>query len=246
MENLRFQTQEDLDKFLSKLQFIGKGTEGKCYLWKDKWVLKVFYCQMEDEKLLQFSNIDVEGFSFIKYLIYVGDTIVGVVAPFVKGYNINDGCLSNECISDIILASSDLVLGVEEISYLSIMAWDVCTPNIIYYKGKLGVIDTRKFYYEKEGYNILPNNMSEVMKPVVNSALGYYYLDYKTQFDSLGIKHFLKSTNSEYRDYENDFCLLQNPQELLLGIKGELEEFLQMRIVRFSDAEEPLQRKLIL
>ena len=243
MEHLRFKTYEDLNRFLAKLNYIGSGTQGNCYLYKNKWTLKVFHSYIDTERLLQFQDLNIESFSFVKYLIYVGDRIVGVIAPFVRGKNIEESPLYLEKINEVINASSILASDVEEISYLGIYAWDTFESNIIYNHGKLGVIDTLKFYIEKK-CSVLPGNISEVLKPVINSSLGYHYIDNAWGIDRLRIRQFLEKTNSRYKGYNEDNDLLRNPEVLLLGIKEELEEFIDIPIITFGDAKEPLKRKL--
>lgn len=242
MEHLRFKTYEDLNRFLTKLTCIGKGTQGKCYLYKNRWTLKIFHSNINAREFLQFADVGIESFSFVKYYIYVGDRVVGVIAPFIKGQNIKEHELALEKITTVARASSTLESDVEQISYLSIQAWDVLAENVIYSNGKLGIIDTIKFYYVKKDNNVLPANINEVMLPIIDSSLG---ITYASTLDPLKIRCFLEETHSRYKDYYKDTFLLQSPRELLLGIKDELEEYLGHKIERFSDAEEPLKRKLI-
>lgn len=236
MEHLRFKNYNELKNFVNGLKFIGEGGDGAVYLLDNKWSLKIFHhWRTSASDIVPFLNLEIDGFAFPKCLVYLDDEVVGVIAPFIKGKDIFRKKLAGEEISKIVTASSALLPGIGELSYLYILAKDAEEVNIIYGDNKLTVIDPLNFEF-LSSKNIFAENLKIVMASVVNSAL-----DERT----LKINTFLKLINSRYKNYQTDWEQLSHPKELLLGIKGELEEFLQMRIVRFNDAEEPLQRKLI-
>lgn len=273
MEHLRFKTYEDLNRFLTKLTCIGKGTQGTVYLFDNKWSLKIVNYQLT-KRCLAFKDVNIDGFSFATNFIYVGNKPVGVICPYIKGVDLKKYHLYLENIQNVIMASRKLLFDIKKLSNSNIRAVDVWEENIIYNDGNLGVIDTLEFFlnrykdlltwdakeimftfkaFKLAGYidkSLMPKlsittsskglfawNIEGIMPIVMASSLD----DYTSK--SL-IRKFLTATDSRYQDYKSDIDLLQNPEELLLGIKRELEEFLQMRIARFSDVEEPLKRKL--
>lgn len=236
MEHLRFKNYNDLKNFITKLKYISEGGDGVVYLLDNKWSLKIFHhWRTSASDIIPFLNLEIEGFAFPVSLVYLGDEVVGVIAPFIKGKDISVKKLADEEISKIVTASSALLPRIGELSYLHILAKDTEEVNIIYGDNKLTVIDPLQFEFLRSR-NIFVENLEIVMASVVNSAL-----DERT----LKINTFLKLINSRYKNYQIDWEQLSHPKELILGIKGELEEFLQMRIVRFSDAKEPLQRRLV-
>lgn len=255
MENVIFNNEKEFTKFLKNARFLGAGEQGSCYLYKGKWTLKIFndrYLQyLQDSKsindLLLYQDVNIDGFSFVKCLVYVGNQLVGLLAPFILGKDIERSPLAYKPVSDVIIASSSLVPSIEELTDLNIEAWDVGTKNIIYHKCRLTVIDTVNFRNFTRKSSILKINFENTMTPIINSSLGLREPLAITDplRDTILIKQFLEKTNSRYKDYDRDFSLLENPRELLLGIKGELEGYLEHKIERFSDARKPLKRKLI-
>lgn len=238
MEHLRFKTYEDFQKFIKRLKYIGKGYDGVVYLLDNKWILKEFTYEINIEKIFPLLNLEIDGFAFPTCFVYVGDMVVGVIAPYVRGKDIYKKKLAEEKISKVIKICSDLISKIEMLSNLQIWARDVSCTNIIYDKVKLTVIDTLYFRFEtalEDGEDLFDINLLEIMSCVIDSTLDNH---------NLRIGTFLDLTNSRYKHYY-DCALLQNPRELFLGIKGELEEFIGQKIVHFSDAKEPLQRKLI-
>lgn len=236
MEHLRFKNYNDLTSFINSLPFIGEGGDGAVYLVDNKWSLKIFHhWRTSASDIIPFLNLEIDGFAFPVSIVYLREEVVGVIAPFIKGKDISAKKLAGEEISKVITASSALLPGIEELSYLHILARDAEEVNIIYGDNNLMVIDPLQFEF-LSSKNIFAENLEIVMTSVVNSAL-----DERT----LKINTFLKLINSRYKNYQNDWELLSHPKELFLGIKSELEECLQLRIERFSDVEEPLIRKLI-
>jgi len=255
MTNIVFETFTALNEFLKQIPFLGKGNEGSCYLYRDDWTLKIFnenyleYLANSGKDILAYKNLHIRGFSFAKHLIFVKNELVGVLSPFIKGLNIEESPLVYKPIDDVVVASSALVIGINIITILGIEAFDTWTENIIYHHRTLGVIDTTNFCDFERKKNHLETNFIHVMKPVINSALGLAIIEPKSFYyilqDKIGIKAFLDKTNSRYKNYDEDIDLLQNPGVLLLGIKEELEEFIETPLTTFSDAKEPLQRKLV-
>ena len=236
MEHLRFNNYNDLKNFINGLKYIGEGGDGTVYLLDNKWSLKILHNWRTGTSFIKpLLNLEIEGFAFPVALIFMQDEIVGVISPFVKGKDIFRKNLAGEEISKIITASSDLVPSIEELSYLQILAKDAWEINIIFDGNKFTVIDPMHFEFDSSS-DVFSINLKEIIGAIADSALD---TDYRN------VNSFLRLTKSRFKNYRSDAYLLSHPKELLLGIKDELEEFLQMRIVRFSDAEEPLQRKLI-
>lgn len=236
MEHLRFKNYSDLKKFITGLKVIGQGGEGIVYLLNNKWSLKIFRKPQKNiDSILPFLNLEVDGFAFPICLVYVKYKVVGIIAPYVRGKDIWKIPLANKKIDDVIYASKNLVLKIEKISNLGIYAWDVIMENIVYGFKKLTVIDTINFELA-ENPNLLAENIHEIMNSVTFSAIG---------LNELNISTFLILNNSRYKNYPGDIELLSHPEELFLGIKGELEEFIGQEIICFSDAKEPLKRKLV-
>jgi len=236
MEQLRFKNYNDLKKFIDSLDYIGEGVDGVVYLLDNKWSIKIFHgWRTSAEDILPFLNLKIEGFAFPVSIIYMGDSIVGIVTPFILGKDINKEKLATKKISDVITASNELIPSIGELSYAHIIACDTDECNIIYGNKKLTVIDTLQFEFNCSR-PIFEKNIERIMVPVIDSSL-----DIKNS----NINTFFERIHSRYIAYSYDTNLLQNPRELLLGVKGELEEFIEMPIETFSDAKGHLQRKLI-
>lgn len=210
----------------------------------NKWVLKKFALMFDEymtpeysEKFLQFQNVRIKRVAFIRYLIFVGNRLAGVISPYIKGANIKSFALCDEEISKVVAATENFVLTIQELNDRQIYAKDTWDENIIYHNKKLGIIDTSEFYefdMDKRARDNIKFAMQAVMRSAFNvrKVYGNVIIDY------------LRISDSRYKKYNDDLSLLQNPRELLLGVKSELEEYLQMPIERFRDAEGPLKRIL--
>ncbi|MDE5539016.1 MAG: hypothetical protein K2J20_00845 [Bacilli bacterium] len=240
MENLEFRTKKDLDKYLSRFPVIGNGTEGVCYLLDGKWVLKKFKTfrnRYLDGIYLQFKKVRIDKVSFARYSVYVDGFLGGVISPYIKGANILYFSLANEEIIKAAWAAQNLVLTIRDVSDNGIWLDDIWEKNLIYHNKRLGIIDTTKCRHCVDDKGLEKDNLIMTMQAVISSV----FMD---RSDDRCITKFMDESDSWYKDYDQDIYLLQNPKELLLGVKAELEEYLQMPIERFSDVAEPLKRIL--
>lgn len=124
-----------------------------------------------------------------------------------------------------------MTLTIQKLNNAGIWTWDVHNKNIIYHNKKLGIIDTIMFEWLKDDLSKERWNWF-IMRTIILSAFGN------------NVPKYLEMMKSTFRNYSKDMEMLKNPRELLLGVKAQLEEFLQIPVERFSDAEEPLRRIL--
>lgn len=254
MENLVFSCIEDFETILKKDNFLGEGAQGTCYLYNEIWTLKIFkgrytkYLQSKGiDSILRYQDVEIDNYSFVKCLVFLGDTIAGALSPYTKGKDLTKIPLSSLNINDVASMAKELALSTELLTMLNIRAYDVRRKNIIYGDQGLTVIDTLGFDdFSGQNYNKnLRVNLEMVMSCVINSALGLIDPSIPMEVDYEIVAYFLRQIDSKYKDYATDVNLLMKPDELLLGIKSELEEFIETSISTFSDAKKPLQRKLI-
>lgn len=234
MENLVFESEADLDKFLEGKIKLGHGFEGDCYLLEGKWVLKRFKTPHNidfSEDYLQFRNVKIDNVSFVKYVVHAEGYLAGVITPYIKGVDIYKFPLAREEISKVASATQNMTLTIQKLNNAGIWTWDVHNKNIIYHNKKLGIIDTIMFEWLKDDLSKERWNWF-IMRTIILSAFGN------------NVPKYLEMMKSTFRNYSKDIEMLKNPRELLLGVKAQLEEFLQIPVERFSDAEEPLRRIL--
>lgn len=93
---MEFISRNHFDTYLKKLQYIGQGSQGICYLRKeDNIVFKVFhdYFDYEDagynsEDILKFSNIKNNTFLWPKDIIKVSNIIIGYTMSYKNVKNL--------------------------------------------------------------------------------------------------------------------------------------------------------------
>lgn len=246
MEDLCFENKEEFEKFIIEKDKIGVGTEGTCYR-VDDYTLKIYidlsnnFKEMyNDSYYLQFKNINIDNFHFIKNLVYLENKeskrLIGTISNYVDGLVLDYKILYNTNIDNIINGIINLTPSIKELSKQYICIGDAFIKNIIYNKDNFHFIDTASYYYSDEyPYYIYKYNVITVMKELIESATGSY--------ENGLINKYLFKIDNRY-NYNYDLELLLNPVDLLQNLKKTLEEYCNKEIVCFSDSQYILKRKL--
>ena len=192
------------------------------------------YPEHSDLNLLQFKDIDIEGFSFNKALVYTGlFNIYGIITKFIEGNTIKDVYLSSYSIDDVIRAVSEIDNSIKKISDLNIRVNDIHDGNIIFDGNKITMIDTSEYYYSKQETQIYEENMLRIMDVL-----------FKNIFYSVGKDRFIKHVYNVHKYFSirgskfynfRDFEYLMNPVETLVEIRNFMEEDFGVKLNTFSE-----------
>ena len=249
MKDLYFDNKQQLEHFLKNKTFLGKGAEGSCYRYEDS-TLKIFDGILKDEirnikydknYYLQFKDINVENFHFVKNIIYLNDAkdfkIIGLISNYASGNNLDYNSLYDVPIDSIINSLEILLDNILSLSNNLIAVKDAVFIKNILYDGKIfKFIDTSNFFFiEEDPYYIYKNNVVEIMKELIISIINGYG-------DSCVCNYF-KHVSSEY-NYYYDPGLLADPIKYLKKLKLILEEYCEKEIKTFKDCESIMKKKI--
>lgn len=223
---MEFINRNHFDTYLKKLQYIGQGSQGICYLRKeDNIVFKIFhdYFDYEDtgynsEDILKFSNIKNNTFLWPKDIIKVSNTIIGYTMPYknVKNlYQVSPLLVNLSSLEQgIIKAEKDIKLLTDE----EVKLYDV-RYNILYSNKKIYIIDTLDYSYRRVTYeeNRMPLDQ-EIMLFLVDN-----YFDDFVQSDKL--------LNNMYMEYE------VRGVDFLRVFRKKLSEYMDKDITKLNEVK---------
>lgn len=242
MKDLYFNNTKELELFLENKEKIGEGAEGTCFKIDD-YALKIYKELLLDYKdeinadYLQFKNLDIPHFNFVKNSVYIENKyLVGTISKYVEGKVLNLDTLYYEPVEDLIEAIIKLLPSIKSISEKGIIVGDIFINNIIYKKGNLNFIDTASYQYTyEEPYYLYKYNVIEIMKELMMSITNSYC--------NMEIFKYLNKIGWKYNYNWNTELLLQ-PIQLIKGLRNSLEDYCDIKINSFSDCEQVLVKKL--
>lgn len=232
MKDLHFLNDEHFNAFLTNTKYLASGSEGECYKLVDNTVLKYLngpcYEEKSKEELLQFKNIAIPNFIFVKNLVYIRDRIVGVLMQYVVGKSVYNG-LQQIKILNLIKAFDDLIKATKSLSEQGIRVDDTATSNMIYNKNRFYLIDTINYKKESNPSQIFKSNMHDLSLNIYESILNREILE------------FMK-TIPEIRDFNLDSNLLINPSYVLNVLLNKLNEYFGYEIKNIKEASKKLNK----
>lgn len=247
MEDLHFKTQEHLDAFLSNLQSIGHGSEGDCYKLDSQTVLKYLngpsYEPLTREQILQFSDINICNYIFIKNIVYLQDEIVGVLMKYIDGKNIFDHRLHKTKYDNILKAFEDLMGGTRKLSDSFIHIVDPYSTNIIYKNKKFYIVDTMGYKIDDRIHSsiVLEKQLKSTDDIYTSNIRMLSFQIYNCLLTRL-VKHYLV-TIPDLRNYERNKDFLENPVLFLNIVKNKLSEYCEEEIKTVEQADKVLKKR---
>jgi len=184
------------------------------------------------DRLLDFRNMEIEGISFIRALVYTGlFDIYATVTRDVPGISLDKMSLGNYQIDKLIQAIRKFETTIRNLSDNGISAtMDVYIGNMVYDGDRITLIDTAEYYY-KEGSieKVYEDNMLSLMYDIffnIFTVTGYNEIYY--------LKEYFKMRSSKYAKFESKEFLL-NPVESLIEMRRLIEEDFGMKLDTFND-----------
>jgi len=246
MNDLYFNSLEEINNFLLFKKYLSSGVEGSCYKYND-YTLKFFHNYLEqnsiyDEKYyLQFKDINVDNFYFVKNMIYLGNEdnkkIIGTISNHATGNTLSYNSLYAVSINKLIESLKILRKNVLELSQNAISLGDSIFIKNIIYDDVFKFIDLANFYYTyEEPYYLFKNNFYIIMRELFPSIINSY------SKDDIIVEYINKIDNQYNIMY--DYELLLNPVKLITNLKNSLEDYCNIEINSFKDCESILKQKL--
>lgn len=233
--NLYFPSMVEWENFKSYLTMLNFGSEAICYRYR-KQVLKEMCGPSSDiksvEEALQFKNIQIDSFVFIQGLIYVNETIVGYIMPYIEGKSLSQKPIQKWNYISFINACKLACVDFEGISDLGISAYDVFDCNILYDGSKMHFIDTSDYFYTS-----LP--VTQLRRQNLGKLTASLYANVCSNFD---LNLFINSSNRLCKTMQDEE-LLYNPVLFLKQLKEELTKECGKRIVTLDDAVKVLRKE---
>lgn len=196
--------------------------------------------------LLQFKNIDVEGFSFAKALVYSGlFDVYATITKYVEGCDISDKPLSYYQIDNVINAVKNIEIAIRKLSDYGVYANDVNYGNIIFDGKNITIIDTTEYYFgEDDASYIYQKNIQKVMDMIFRNIF-YKSIAYRNGFASVNtIYKYFWLRGSEFEHFLEIEYLI-NPVETLIGIRKFMEEDFGVKLDNFVDCYKYIDKKVI-
>lgn len=255
MECINFTDLNQVVNFFRGSKKIGCGREGTCYkignisykLYNSEY--RSIYEDKENHvRLLQFKDVMVDNFYFIKSLIYYNDKLIGSVSEYAKGICCGKIFLHRRNLDILIIALNILKKNVYELSRLGIYIDDQDLSNMVYDDHIFKLIDGGDYYYSDDiiirgNKKIIENvdsiyreNMRKVVSMLFKSITNFY-----NQWDAF-IFEYLSDINSPYKDYLSDIDMMLNPDETIIGIRNTIQEGIGREISSFGNCRRDLLR----
>lgn len=189
------------------------------------------------DKLLQFKDIDIECFSFIKFLVYTGfGKVYGTGSKYINGINIHSRSLGEYNIDNVLNGIKKLELSIRKLSDMGICVNDINFGNVIFNGKNIKIIDTAEYYFDdKDSSDIYTDNMMFTMNTIFANI---FYLFGNNRFMTIkNIYEYFNIRNSEYEHFcEQEYLL--NPVDTLSGIRKLMEEDFGVKLNSFSECHE--------
>lgn len=238
-----FISSNKAEKYFTNKKNLGFGMEGVCYQLNETQVAKLYYCTdwknlWNRKELLQFKDINVASFVFIQALIYSPTKIIGAISRYVEGQNLSKQALCTTPIQDICIALNDLIVDCQRLAALGIkVGFDIREENTIYHNKRFAFIDTSDYFFSNHHPDLIfKNNVWTIVNMILNTL--FYHPNYLSN-----LLLYLANSKS-FSKWSEDIDILKNPSLFLLALQKELEEYCEMPITAFADANLVLQRKM--
>jgi len=242
MKNMYFLTEDKADKYFTERGDILKNGVFKL---DDKVIKKIdveksqsvlYGVKFSYDKLLQFKDINVQGFSFAKGIIYTGlHNVYGTISEYANGNNLEEKSLSCYKIEDVINAIDIIKDSIKKISELNIGVNDIRNSNIIFDSKNMTLIDTTEYYFVYGDSKLYESNIVAIMETIFNDLFFSFYKNGTCDLYNVYNLLDICKTNLDYFKRKE---FLMNPVETLFMIKKYLEELLEMKLNTFGDCHE--------
>ena len=242
MENMYFVTKLKAEKYFEKN---GSMLKSGVYRLDNRVIKKIdegksqsilYGVKFSYDNLLQFKNIDIQGFSFIKGLVYTGlHNVFGVINECANGYNLDEKSLSCYKIEDVITAIGSIKNSIKKLSDLNITVNDIHNGNIVFDGKNITLIDTTEYYYVYGDDKLYEANMTIVMETIFNDLFFSFYKN--GVCDIYNIYRLFEICKIKIENL-NEKEFLMNPVETLCMIKKYLEELLEIELNTFGDCHK--------
>lgn len=252
MEDIIFNSERDINGFFGHLKSLGSGSEGIVYK-KGNYTYKRYNKLCRDlysndisiYRLLRYRDIIIDNIYFIRGLMYCNDMVVGSISGYSGGKCCSKLPLSRYKLDKLVNALYILKNNIYELSKLGICIEDNFLGNILYLDGTFRFIDTGSYYYYTDIPGVKDYDIDFVYRKNMRKVIHKLFLnitDCKGIEDNF-IYSFLIDNNSIYKDYMRDIDLMINPDDTILGIKRELEEYTGYEIDNFAKCRKLLLKR---
>jgi len=250
MRNMYFLTESIAERYLEENGFMYKS--GVYRLGDDKVIKKldldksqsIYFSKYSESQLLQFSDIDIDGFSFAKALVYTKlNKVYGTISKYIDGNSLEEKPLSFYKIDDVIEAVKELEISIRKISDLSITVNDIHSGNMIFDGKKITMIDTTEYYRVSKSDSLFYDNMEAIMDTIFRDL---FFLSYgSNRFATVYRIHKYFSIRKSSLENFRKFEYLMNPTETLLEIRKFMEEDFGVRLDTFGDSHKYIDNVIV-
>lgn len=244
--NMDFKDLESFNEYLSGIKKVGEHyyvSDNKKFikLYSDDY-LERYHDVIDEEKLLKYKDLLVDGVVFVEGIIYLNGTIVGEISQYVEGKSGKDKYFGDIPINKLILSLEKLKNTVQEISKNGIVINDPYIENIIFDGNNFVLVDmTEADDCDKNYDDIFKENMINIMYELFEEIF------IGRGIDNSSIYGYLEDINSKYKNflYEDDY-LLMNPGRLIKEIVLEIEGILGKKFNTINEIDNYLKRNIFM
>lgn len=213
---IEFDNMDEFINYRKNIAFfkIGSGSEGTCYLGKDKFVYKdltdgCFPYNLDASDIITCDDINTESFIFPDVLFVENNKLIGYRSKFIKNNLFNDNLLFKYGVDHIdfdklIDAYYIMCNDAEKLAADNIRIFDL-SYNILFDGEKLYGIDTD--HYKIVDYPVREHNISCVDSAIKNEfiALAEYVFEENIHgvFSKTKVVDFLKLFENKYKNNSN-------------------------------------------
>lgn len=204
---------------------------------------RMIYDEFDEKKLLQFKDVDVEQFYFIKSLLFTGAfNIHSTIYKYASGIDIDQKSLASYNIDDIINAIGVLQNSIKKLSELGIYANDVNYGNVIFDGMTLSIIDTCEYYYsENDPSQVYEDNLMYIMNTIFSNL---FYTFYQNRFSTVRMIHkYFSIRGSEFENFRQ-MDYLMDPVNTLIGMRKFMEEDLGVSLYSFGESFDLIDKAI--
>lgn len=244
--DMHFKDWKSFNEYLSSIKKVGE----HYYVGDNKKFIKLYsddYLDryndlIDEEKLLKYKYLLIDGVVFVEGIIYLNGTIVGEISQYVEGMSGIDKYFGDIPIDKLILALEKLKNTVQEISKNGIIINDPYIENIIFDGNNFVLVDMTEADDSDKGYDdIFKENMINIMYELFEEIF------IGREISNSNIYGYLKDINSKYKNflYEDDY-LLMNPGRLIKEIVLEIEGILGRKFNTINEIDNYLKRNIFM
>ena len=244
--NMDFKDWESFNEYLGGIKKVGEYyyvSDNKKFikLYSDDY-LERYHDVIDEEKLLKYKDLLVDGVVFVEGIIYLNGTIVGEISQYVEGKSGKDKYFGDIPIDKLILSLEKLKNTVQEISKNGIIINDPYIENIIFDGNNFVLVDMTEADDSDKNYDdIFKENMINIMYELFEEIF------IGRGIDNSNIYGYLEDINSKYKNflYEDDY-LLMNPGRLIKEIVLEIEGILGRKFNTINEIDNYLKRNIFM